>query len=794
MVKYIIVCVLLAASNYLAAQNILVCDKNGQAIEHVIVVGDNFSTHTLPNGNLNFFPDEGTTKVTFIHPNYKRVSYSWEQLVNHNFVIILEERNLQLSEVVIRPLKRTQHLSDIPQKVVSLTPDDTKLYQPQTTADLLGNSSEVFIQKSQMGGGSPMIRGFSANRILMVIDGVRLNNAIYRSGNLHNVISLDAQSLEQTDIILGPGSVIYGSDALGGVLHFYTLKPRLETLGDAHPLNTMVRYSSANFEKTASVNYQLGGKKWAFVSSFTFSDFNHLIMGNVGNNAYARKNYVKTDNGNDLTIINSNPNEQLFTAYSQLNTIQKIRFRPNAKADFEYAFHFSRSSNIPRYDRLIENSGENPKFAEWYYGPQQWLLHSFKAELRPTGKIVDALNIQLAYQDFTESRHDRRFGQKTLNSRVDNVDIFSLTIDADKYLSSDQTIYYGIEGLYNKVHSTGFATQINTAEKSDISTRYPDGSNWWSASAYVMYMQTINEKVSMQAGTRYNYSGMNGKFDTRFFDFPFKSFSNSDGAATASFGMVINPNQKLRLNLNAASGFRAPNIDDAAKVFDSEPGNVIVPNPNLSPEYASSIESGFLWQPVKNFSIDFTLFYTRLFNAMVRRDGQLNGLDSIMYEGELSKVRTIVNTSWANIGGISGSLIYSPFVFITLKGNLNWQTGSDDLGLPLRHIAPFFGNFHAIYSNNKFQFDGYAILNGSVQYEKLAPDEREKPHLYAVDDNGNPYSPAWWTLNCKTSFRVSEKINLGAGIENILNIRYRPYSSGIVAPGLNLVLSASIRL
>lgn len=776
------------------SQNIYVFDKEGKPVENVIVVGDQFTTHTTTTGALNFFPDGGISMLTFIHPNYKRTTLTWDQLALLDFRVILEEKNRQLAEVVIRPMKRAQSMSDVSQKIELLTPADVQLYQPQTTADMLAGSGEVFIQKSQMGGGSPMIRGFSANRILLVVDGVRINNAIYRSGNLHNVISLDAASLEQTEIILGPGSVIYGSDALGGVIHFYTLKPRLGSSTANNPANVMARYSSANFEKTAHVNYNSGGEKWASLTSLTSSFFDNLMMGNRGNEAYVRNHYVITENGNDATIENPNPNKQVYSAYSQMNAIQKFRYRPGDKADFEYAFHFSNSSDIPRYDRLLEYQGIQLKYAEWYYGPQRWMMHSFKAELNPESQIMDQLIVVAAYQDFTESRHDRRFGRTALNSRIDNVDIFSVNIDADKYFTPTQSIYYGIEGVFNKLHSTGFQTDILSREEKEIASRYPDGAEWWSMAAYVMYNQLISSRTSLKAGARYSFSGMNGTFDNRFYNFPFNGFSNIHGSPTINFGMVLTPTDHLRVNINTGTGFRAPNIDDAAKVFDSEPGSVIVPNPDLSPEYASTFETGIKWNPASNFAIDFTLFYTRLFNAMVRRNGQLNGQDSILYDGLMSRVLTITNASWANIGGVSSQVCYSPYSFLTFKGGINWQTGIDSDNLPVRHVAPLFSNFHIELKKQRFLVDFYLLMNGKMSHEKLALDEREKTHMYATDINGNSYSPAWYTINLKGKYTLSDKIDLGAGVENLLNVRYRPYSSGIVAPGFNLILSMNVRL
>ena len=131
-----------------------------------------------------------------------------------------------LEGVVVSANKWEQKLNEVPNKIVKINKNDILRNNPQTSADLLGQSGNVFIQKSQLGGGSPMIRGFATNRVLLVADGVRMNNAIYRSGNLQNVISIDPLSTETAEVIFGPGTVIYGSDAIGGVMDFHTLQPR----------------------------------------------------------------------------------------------------------------------------------------------------------------------------------------------------------------------------------------------------------------------------------------------------------------------------------------------------------------------------------------------------------------------------------------------------------------------------------------------------------------------------------------------------------------------------------------
>lgn len=131
-----------------------------------------------------------------------------------------------LKEVTIAANKTEQSLIEVPNQIQILKSNEIAAIQAQSTADVLANTGNVFVQKSQMGGGSPVLRGFEANRILLVVDGVRMNNLIYRGGHLQNVITLDNNILDRTEIVFGSGSTIYGSDALGGTIHFFYKKSK----------------------------------------------------------------------------------------------------------------------------------------------------------------------------------------------------------------------------------------------------------------------------------------------------------------------------------------------------------------------------------------------------------------------------------------------------------------------------------------------------------------------------------------------------------------------------------------
>ena len=774
----------------LAAQEVFVYDsKTGAAIDGVFIFSASGSTQTDKYGktDLGIFSED--EELFFQHSSYLKIKTNLKKVWSQNYRIRLVENPVRLDEIVISANRREQSKMEVPNKIVSIESDDIAFNNPQTSADLLNAKGGIFIQKSQMGGGSPMIRGFSANRLLLVVDGIRMNNAIYRSGNLHNVISLDASSIDHTEVIFGPSSVIYGSDALGGVLHYQTLPPQLSTTEDhKYSSHLSTRYASANFEKTIHADINIGKEKWAALTSLTFSDYDNLIMGKNGPEEYLRNNFVSLD-GSDQLTKNEDPRKQKSTDYSQFNILQKFRYRPNSNWDLIYAFHFSKSSDIPRYDRLIQPKGDGLKYAQWYYGPQEWMLNSFQAKNHADKLIYDEISVLTGWQKYKESRHSRKYQSKEISNRQEDLDVFTFNLDLDKQIDQNNFIYYGFEGNYNKVRSQASYRNIETEEEGNISTRYPDGSETASLATYFSYKLNLNKQFTLHAGSRFTYTWIDGRFDNRFFNFPEDKFSNRHSSLNGNLGLVYHPTQDWQLNATLSTGFRSPNIDDIAKVFDSTPGHLIVPNPDLKPETATNVELGI----IKNFSnrakAEINLFYTFLDDVMVRRNTTLNGQDSILYEGEMSQIESLINADFAHIYGGSFSLEYLFTDKFHTRNSITLNLGEDSDKLPIRHVAPFFGNSHFIYEDGFHKFDFYLNYNGAIPTNKLALTEQEKTYIYALDKNGEPYSPAWLTLNFKSSLNLNENLKLSIGLENILNKRYRTYSSGIVSPGRNLIIS-----
>ncbi len=702
----------------------------------------------------------------------------------------------ELDAVVVSYNKWEQKLNEIPNKITKINLKETKLRNPQTMADLLGATGEVFIQKSQQGGGSPMIRGFATNRVLIVVDGVRMNNAIYRSGNLQNVISLDPLALEDAEVIFGPGSILYGSDAIGGVMDFHTLKPKFST-GNTTLINGNVssRYVTANQEKTIHADINIAGKRWSFLNSFTYSDFGDLKMGkNGGPDSYLRKEYIQRAGNADVVISNPNPRIQKFTGYRQQNYLSKIRYKPSENWDLEYGFHYSTTSNIPRYDRLIEYTGGALRFARWDYGPQQWLMHHLQVQHKRTKGLYDQVRLTLSFQDYEESRIDRRRNNNNERTQTEQVWASSINLDLQKQINAKQEVFYGAEFVFNQVGSSGISRNIVNGTTMNVASRYPDGAEWSSIAAYLSYKNKLNEHMTFSSGFRYNHNTVRAAFDTSFFRFPFTGTTQNAGNLTASTGLVYRFAEGWQMNGVIASGFRMPNVDDIGKVFESAPGIVVVPNINLQPEYAWNAEWGIQYSKDQKGSFYVNVFYTWLNNALTRRPYQFNGQDSIIFDGTLSQVEAIQNVATARVWGVQAGWQWMLARNLSWQTKLNWIKGreTDDTRneqVPLRHAPPFFGSTQLTWEKKSWVIQMMLDHNSEISNEDLAPSEKVKTAIYAADSFGRPYAPAWYTLNLKTQYRLSEKMSVQLGWENITNQRYRPYSSGVVAPGSNIVVS-----
>lgn len=790
--------------------------------------------------------------VNFSYVGYTPLKIPFFELRKMGGIVKMSPATTLDSIVVVG--RRDDPVEEIPYMLDRISSKEIAFKNSQTTADALGANANVFIQKSQLGGGSPIIRGFEANRVLLVVDGVRMNNAIYRSGHLQNSITVDNSILEQVEVIYGPGSLMYGSDALGGVVHFRTKDPKVlfnKTGVDNQMFsNVYLRGSSANNEKTVHLDLDYQSRRWGSFTSLTYADYGDLRAGanrpaefpNLGKRFY---HVVREEQDMTLGPV-SDPNILRNTAYNQIDLLQKIKFQPSDSLYYVFNFQFSTSSIIPRYDNLADTvqNAVDLKFAEWYYGPQKRLFGSFKIRDMKSKLIYDKASYIVSAQKIDEDRLERKNEATRRTFNLEDVYVFSLTGDFDKKFGKRKRsmLSYGFEGNYNLVFSEAGKITMTTGavSRGGVYTRYPSKYSSMSALAgYLNYRwKTTDNVFTLTGGLRYSnvrLFALYDESDLSLIEWPDQYINGgitaNNSALTWGTGITINTKDKWQLRLLASTAFRSPNIDDFAKIR-VKGQFAVLPNTDLSPEHSlnGEITLGKEFGQMSNkkgttLKLSTTGFYTLLNDVIVRQLGAHPSGDScITVDGECFTVQQNFNESKGFVYGFSGNLEFKVNDNWTFRSGINFTEGRNeftyepedksfpaiDTLVPLAHIPPLYGQSSLAYQNNRFRIEAllrftakkpveeYAVTGASYNEagELILDREGSSDNLeftpFVRDENGQINfvgALGWTTFNIYSSFKFSDRFSIDVALENITDVHYIPFSSGLSAAGRNYIVT-----
>lgn len=811
--------------------------------------------------------------VIFSYTGYKTLELPIYKIRSQKGKLLMELDIIEILSGLEVVGRRDDPISEIPYQIERITSKDIQLSGAQTSADVLEKNGGLFVQKSQMGGGSPIIRGFEANRVLLVVDGVRMNNAIYRNGHLQNAITIDPAILEQAEVIYGPGSLTYGSDALGGVVHYRTKDPELAYGPDEDIIlktNASLRYAYANEEKAFHLDFNQGQKKWGTLTSFSWVDYGQLLSGSVRPEAYPEfgKKLFRAPLKTTVTPVErfevGNPNRQWGTEYSQIDFLQKIKFQPNDNVYFVANMQWSTSSNIHRFDNLADtiSSARDLKWIEWFYGPQQRILGSIKARLL-NQKYFDRGTIIASFQKVDEDRLSRKFGKNWRSVSLVDVYVYSLTADFDKFLTSDErtTLSYGFDLSRNNVIADAFEiyapqgdqqNNINR-EGDDIITRYPSGGS--SMNAYGAYSnlkwRSKDNVLAAEAGLRYSYVQLKGFFGANDpISWPqnyIDGIKLNNGALTFGTGVTANTKNKWQFRGLVASAFRSPNIDDFAQIREKN-GFLTVPNTELKPEKALTVEItvGKQLGGLKtdnsgrksglSLNLSATAFNTNLRDALTRKNFALpDGSTTLSRDEELLEIQANVNATTAKIKGLSANISLKIGAHLELQSNINFTKGTSrfqdeiegikiDTIVPFGHIPPMYGKTSLTFNLGKWKvsptirYNGrkrpndYSVasarvIDGAIFLRRDGTSDNIDYTPYGfIDVNGDPCDPtspkgdsscdegyagslAWTTFNIYTEYKFNDNVSMNLSVENIGDLHYRPFSSGVSSAGRNFIIA-----
>jgi hemoglobin/transferrin/lactoferrin receptor protein len=692
-----------------------------------------------------------------------------------------------IEEIKINSNKIKIDKNQTPSQIEVISKEKIEFQNFQNTADMLANSGSLFVQKSQQGAGSPVIRGFEASRVLLLVDGVRMNNLIFRAGHLQNVITVDENFLETVLIQFGPTSSLYGSDALGGSVNMITKSAKF---GNGFTGNVNTRYSSVNEEKSGYFDINYGTTNFASLTAFSYNDFGDLKMGRTKNHNGdffgERPFYVETINDTDVLTPNSDKYKQKTSGYKQYNFMQKLAFVTRSGFTHSANFQYSTSTNINRYDRLTDPNGSGLKSAEWYYGPQKRLLGIYSLEKENVFSNTD-FKLDAGYQNVEESRINRNFGSANRNNRIEKVAVYSLAANFETKLKKGN-LYYGIENYYDDLKSTADKTNIKTGVVVPLDTRYPNGeNNMMRNDIYLSYSSKRDEVTNFSMGARAGYATLNSTIaDNTILPLPFTEIKQQNFTYSGNIGVVHNTSENFIVKTNLSSGYRVPNIDDLAKIFDPGSNNLVVPNKDLKPEQTITGDLGFVLKSKTNkHQFDATYFYTQLYDAIVTDNFTFNGSSTYdLGNGDIKNVIANQNLGKAFVTGVNGNIKTTIAKNLLFNGSYNITLGrvtTEGNKRPLDHIPPYFGKLGFNYAPKWATFEVYMLFNGK-KYLKDYSTSGEDNLVYAPKGG----TPAWETYNFKAGTKPMYGFTLFAGMENILDTQYRNFASGINAGGRNI--------
>lgn len=825
MKKFLVVLFVFFATCFYA-QDVTVLDyETGKPIKSVAIFNKQKTKSSITNskGVAKISMFKYNDVLSFSHVAYSIFQIKKSELKYNGYKIYLNSQSEELDEVVVSVFKKKAKTNRIAEQIAIVSEKEIQKVSPQTSADLLATVPGIKVQKSQFGGGSPILRGMESNRVLLVVDGVRMNNAIYRKGHLQNSITVSPNLLDKTEVVFGPSSVIYGSDALGGVIHYYTKTPKLSDEKEVKS-SFFSRYSTVNEETTTTVSAELRFKKWASFTAISHSDFGDLKMGKNRTHGFDDwgKVFNYSENTEDVYFANEtanfNPNLQRNTGFNQTDILQKFFVPLSAKTDLKVNIQYSTSSNVPRFDRLTELKNGSLKFAEWHYGPQNRLLISTQFDINPEKNWLEIGTITAAYQNIKESRIQRKFGSLERSYRKEAVDVFSLNGDFTVPLAKNRNLGYGFEFSYNDVASSSYGKTLVVAGNSitgftndfAVQSRYPDGGSSYATSAvYVDYRQDITSKSTLNSGIRATHTLLKAKWiDETFITLPNSDFSVNNQSITATIGYVYKPNKNWQLNSVISSGFRSPNIDDIGKIREKN-GFLTVPNTELGPEFAYNFEVGIQkYFNDRKFRLGLNAYYTILDQAIIRAPYFYpNGNNTITFDGEVfdsnnNEILANQNLGGAYITGFTASYLGKLSKNWNTSGSITYTEGHTfhkdwNTSGPLSSIPPLFGRFEINYSKDKFEAGANLIFNAKKDIKDYNLIEGIDNHQQTpiVDENAtediDKYygTPSWITVGLNGKYTVNQHWAVQAMITNLFDQHYKEFASGVSAPGRNFSVS-----
>jgi hemoglobin/transferrin/lactoferrin receptor protein len=647
--------------------------------------------------------------------------------------------NRVLSEVIVTGVREPRLQMMVPYVAEVRNNQDILRYYPRSTPEALTGVNGVFIQKTNHGGGSPFMRGLTGNQVLILQDGIRINNATFRYGPNQYLNTIDPLTINRIEVAKGTGSVQYGTDAIGGVLQVITKEPHFAINKPAHTAALYARYMTGDMEKIIRGEWLYSGKKTAVLAGVSVKNFGDLI-------------------GGDTT------GRQSPSGYQEWSYDVKTKFLLKPELQLIVASQLLQQTHVPVFHKVrLENFRINEmdiQQRELHYARLIWNGHS---------PLIRKAELTFSHQHTKEGRQSVKNGSLLLRKEKDEVFTTGITADIKSVWSKNWTASTGVELYMDKVHST--RTDLVSGSQ-PVSKRglYPDQSLSTNLSIYSLHhLQTGH--WSADAGIRLN------TFRLTIPDAVLGTVHITPGAIVGNAGIVYAINKKQSVYASWNSGFRAPNIDDMGTLgivdFRYE-----IPAISLQPEKSNQTEIGYKYSN-KNFGLTVAGYYLRITDIITRIKSAGDTISG--YPVYYKK-----NSDAAIVKGTEASVKWKVYKYLSLVGAIAYSYGQNkSLNEPLRRVPPLNGRTAILFETTGWYFTAECLF--AAAQKRLAQGDK--------DDNRIPAggTPGWMVANLYTGF-FYKKLQLSSGIQNLFNKDYRTHGSGINGTGRSAWIAVSIKI
>lgn len=683
----------------------------------------------------------------------------------------------ELNPLFVTASRQNEEMKDVPYSLDTLSKEFIQESQFRSLPETLQYTPGVLIQKTTVGHGSPVIRGFIGRQNLLMMDGVKMNNSTYRSGPIQYWNTIDPLVVENMELVKNQGSVLYGSDAIGGTLNVFgkNSKFREKPEGQLYAGGSMMGEYRSNGEGSQIGRLEaetgIGGKFGVMlgVSMKDFGDIESHAIGRMKGTGYQEQDY-------DLRAD---------YAIDRENTLS-------------FASYYVNQDDISRWHRTINNPG-------WMDGghvaaPGTWTADTYDQErsltyLKYSGKNSEAgapiqrWQATLSYQSTNDSEfQDRRpasnAGSRPIRASDIDVNTYGLDLELESKLGKGELVY-GFDFYHDEVGSSGYQTNATNTNRRE-SLPIADDSSYSTFGLYGQYVWHATDTFDLTAGARYTHvaADMGRYYDAANVQ-QFGSTETWD-AMVGNIRGIQHLNKEWSVYGGISQSFRAPNLDDLTGNMTSRSGADSTGNVNLDPERYVTFEIGTRHQQ-ETLAMGASVFYTM-------GEDMISGVP--LTSGNAT-TRAINASDGYSMGvELEGAWQFAPQW--QLNGFVAWQEGRTEtpsyIGGPsverpnVRQL-PMTGSMAIKWTAESAKY--------WVEARVLATSEEERYWNVdqAADNQRLPTNgtPGYIVASLRAGWQVNSHLDLNAGIENITDEDYRIHGSGQNEPGIGAVLGARVK-